>query len=135
MGSDPKRPSGLFDFMLPPSPPKDDTLAGLLGGLAPIPPGGEPPRQSYSLLDLARALFRLSSSVPTSNQQSVRLSRSVAAFSWQFPRLSCPLTATPQGRHPGSGAEEAASVLLVSLRGRPAFRDCPQCLEVHRPRE
>src|SRR6266540_2128107 len=56
MGSDPKRPSGLFDFMLPPSPPKDDTLAGLLGGLAPIPPGGEPPRQSYSLLDLARAL-------------------------------------------------------------------------------
>jgi hypothetical protein len=56
MGSDPKRPSGLFDFILPPSPPKDDTLAGLLGGLAPVPPGGEPPRQSHSLLDLARAL-------------------------------------------------------------------------------
>jgi hypothetical protein len=85
MGSDPKRPSGLFDFILPPLPPRDDTLAGLLGGLALIPPG--PPRQSYSLFDLARAL---DPSPPRNPFVSL-------APSPQFPPPSPPRTSNPFG--------------------------------------
>jgi hypothetical protein len=59
MGSDSKRPSGLFDFF---SPPDDDTIAGLLGRLAPKPPSSPfaralgAPSPPWSLADLGRAL-------------------------------------------------------------------------------
>jgi MTH538 TIR-like domain (DUF1863) len=58
MGSASKRPSGLFDFL----PPEDDTISGLLGGLAPKPPSSPfanlgralDPTLPWSLADLGR---------------------------------------------------------------------------------
>jgi MTH538 TIR-like domain (DUF1863) len=62
MGSNSKRPSGLFDFF---PPPEDDTIAGLFGRLASTPPSSpfadlgralDPSPPSWSLANLGRAL-------------------------------------------------------------------------------